>query len=197
MYDTDLASKLEKNDKYLKSFDVVVLGGIDAFGSCCADCFQTSIFHAIKKYREEGGILLFLHDIAFGKLYETFKELYQKLIGYKGVRSFNINGLQCYTEVEFKESSGKNEIMSFPFKIKNPFDVAKTHFTLQLDFTYAVILNKQKDQHYYAENLDQNFADCAICHTTSITNEDEKKFFYNAICHLYECCHNNVPNSIQ
>lgn len=196
MYDTDLASKLEMNEKYLKSFDVVVLGGIDAFGSCCADCFKTSIFHAIEKYREEGGIEITLHDIAFGKCYDTFMKIYQKLIGYNDVRAYKINGLQCYKEAEFYESSGKNEIMSFPFKIKNPFTVAETHFTLKLDLAYAVIVNKQKDQHYYAENLDQNFADCAICHTTSITNEDEKKFFYNAICHLYESCHGHIPKSI-
>lgn len=72
--------------------------------------------------------------------------------------------------------------MSSIFIIEHEFVVSETHYTLELDPKYVDIWNENKDQHYYAENLDQNIADCAICHTASCTIE-EKKFFYNAICH--------------
>lgn len=195
LYDTEIESILKNDEKYLKSFDIVILGGIDAFGSCCSECFITSILNAIKQYRMEGGIVFNLHDIAFGKSYDSFSQLYSDLIGFKGKRAINIRQLKFYSEVQFNESSEKKIIMSSPFIIEHKFVVSETHYTLELDPQHVVIWNKSKDQHYYAENLDQNFADCAICHTTSYTIE-EKKFFYNAICHLYESCHNHIPNSI-
>lgn len=105
LYDTEIESILKNDEKYLKSFDIVILGGIDAFGDCCSECFITSILNAIKQYRMEGGIVFNLHDISYGKLYDSFSQLFRDLIGFSGKRAINIPQLKFDSKVQFNESS--------------------------------------------------------------------------------------------
>lgn len=199
LYDVELGAILNENKNYLKSFDVVVLGGIDGFGYYFSESFKTSIFDALEKYRKEGGIVLALHDVAFANSYKIFEKLYKESLGFSGDEKAickNSMKYDFYKSAQFIESSGKNDMIKCPFKIEKSFKVAKTHSTLIIDPKYKVFdYFENSPQHYYAENLEQNFADSAMCHTTSITIT-EKKLFYNTICHLYESCHNHIPNSI-
>lgn len=45
------------------------------------------------------------HDIAYGKLYDSFSQLFRDLIGFSGKRAINIPQLKFYSKVQFNESS--------------------------------------------------------------------------------------------
>ena len=181
-YKTMVSTDFNEKQDYMKLFDVVVLGGCDSYGYFNPKIKQAEIFN----YHNLGGILLFLHDVVYAEFEPTVAPL-ARLVGYGG----NIfpQGAGA-NEVHLKEECEKNDILSTPFEIENPFKVAPTHRTPNyVDQNYEVLLD-ENNNYYYVENLDEHVGDCIMGHSHAIT-EAEQKFFYNLICHLYRCCHGN------
>lgn len=78
------------------------------------------------------------------------------------------------------------DIISSPFLVGTEIDISKTHqsFSLKPNSDFAILCSTSDTQHYYIENLYECIAECSMCHTHEI-KEQEQKLFYNIICHLY------------
>lgn len=88
---------------------------------------------------------------------------------------------------------GKSDILTTPFELNNIIQVGETHQTPKYDKRFTVFYNGNTDTHYYSENIEQNIADIEMGHTIQIT-DDEKKLFYNIICHLFVKRNKNVAS---
>ena len=84
-------------------------------------------------------------------------------------------------------------MINFPFDLENEilagtFKIRDTHIFPSFDQKYVVLhASNNVNNQYYVENLDANIGYCEICHKLDIEIQ-EKKLFYNIICHLY-CNH--------
>lgn len=169
---------------FLSQFDIIAFGGCDSFSNytCNITLEQAQIFI---QYHNCGGIILFMHNFFFSKYINQFS-IFANLLGYE-----KQDEVKMFNNVKFNEASKKNDVISFPFNVGNTIKVANTHQTPKYDPKYTVLYNGTVNTHYYSENLDQNIADIEMGHTLEIT-DDEKKVFYNIICHLFEKRNLNV-----
>lgn len=177
IYDKILYNFLEKQQFFLSQFDIIAFGGCDSFSNYTCKISQKE-FDYFDSFHKEGGIILFMYDFFFSKYVKIFRPL-ADLLGYIDHPEFHV-----YNEITFNDLCGKNDIITTPFKLNKVIKVSDTHQTPRFNKKFTVFYNGNTDTHYYSENLQHNIASIEIGHTVQITN-DEKKLFYNIICHLY------------
>ena len=143
------------------------------------DSISFDTIRNLKNFHNLNGTILFLHDVVYLRLVDPLSS-FTNFLGYKKQHD---KPLDLFTKVHFNENIGNTNLLSTPFSIPKTFEVAPTHISPKYDHKYSIFLNPSNDC-YYAENLDEHFADCTMGHSPDITN-NEQKFFYNVICHLY------------
>lgn len=184
--DMEYQTKLQKDNNYMTKFDIIVLGGCDSYAYNVKGINQQT-FNDIKKYHNQNGIILLLHDVMYGPLRDIFMPL-TKLIGFKYINPLIQKGspLNMFEKVKLNDSFSETDIQSIVFQIQNSFTISKIHYTTMYDKGNVIYFSDDGKN----ENLDEHLADCQMGHEIEIKQE-EQKFFYNVICHLFEHCKNH------
>ena len=168
------------------------------FGSCDsylvhAKALNDSVFDKLKQFHNEGGIIIFLHDVLYqldANLFNKSMRPFGDLLGYRSSATVQPH----FTEVKVNKNYHKlNEygqiLFSNPFYVDPSFGVAETHQTPIYD-PYYVVLSSNDGQNYFTQNIDEHLADCTMGHSPDLS-EAEKMFFYNVICNLFDYCQLN------
>ncbi|KAK8857671.1 hypothetical protein M9Y10_016078 [Tritrichomonas musculus] len=192
--DKELLYMLRYQKNYFTFFDIIVFGGCDNFAQYRTYIDERMFKDFILPYHQQGGIILFLHDF-FSKQYMKIFASFGEFLGFQKIANYDAKN-DDYMDVQFNASYVNKEVITSPFLIGEQIKIAKTHQGSVFDEKYTVLYDKKNNIHqYYTENLDKNIANIEIGHSIEIT-DNEKKLFYNIICHLFSNRNTNNESNV-
>jgi hypothetical protein len=163
-----------------KRFDVVFIGGTDSSYLLLKDLTEKVVNESFVRYHQEGGNVVFFHDVLRLTDIPYQWTYFQHEIG------FCTQGSHCARYQSVKRLYAADErtaVLMRPFRIPEPFNVGLTHAAQACQAEKAVLIGGDNPgQTYYVES--EGIAVCETGHSPQSVTDSEWEFLVNVTCHL-------------